>query len=815
MVFQSYLDVDMEETFDFFGHALLDYVRLIFMQAFEDNPGMKTSLRAVFVRFLNFYSNQGILANFAADALQDMGGTDAIDFRNNESTHQSIFATSANPVNDDKSMFDIMYDMTKSAKYDIRYAQRSYGQFDIKLPPAFEASQARKILAGEVIRSGQLLILASQELEEIFEKQNNNTDTMKFVQNLRFGMKHYLKLVKSMESNIQSLHDTEQLVYGENSITYAEDQRKSCLRLKNGAQDAWTSIVLYWLTEMGLLDGSFYADLKVLDEKTIPMFLDYRTKTTPLKTYYCTQNYLLYWTHIVLTHYTANDAQWKDMDNYCKKFNNAREVHKNAGTKRDIKRHAAAELSEEIMSFFAAEGSRKAWWDKNRVLRQMGNLRYIYSQDESPENHRYDRPADPEGIELYDRPGAPGFDGILPGVRGPMLRQENAAEKAERIKEAEERKKRLKEEREAKAQLFKLPFHDRRQAASTNNGRQPNGKAAPKGTPKGTHKGTPKGTPKQPNKANTRGQRKDNIPIEKPRAAATSGAASRKDKERDAANMMGFGNDTAQSNPEKLHDTAESFSADRDHKISEIRRFTDSVFTSQTIDFERWVAFTNEYEVLLDEWTRLSSESWFMINSSYADRVLRDYKQKFKIDDDNAQELLGRVVEMLHEAREEIRAKEEQDAAQLLETTTESTPQDTGSRKERIVKNNASNAQAARKSAVQHLTKGEIKTLHNSLDLHSSDCNGKMLEIQHLLKEGQDLQKRQEIDKTQYEHLSNEYEVLHGDWSDLCLESSRLAKASFSDVEARNYIAHFKTNEDNVEKLFTLIKKILKEAEPK
>ena len=224
-------------------------------------------------------------------------------------------------MSDDKSGFDIEYDKTTNAIEDIRYAQKAYDQFDRVLPTAFTASQARKILAGEVIRSGQLMILASQELQNIGLPQENKD----FIRNLEMAMKHYLKLVKSMESNIQYLHTTVLQGYGENVIvTDPDEERATWLELKEGAETAWNSILYYWLQEMGLSDGSFYQDFHTQEHSAMPLFVEYRRNSTPaLKTYYCTQNYLLYWTHIVLTHYSANDQQWKDMDQYCKKFNKA------------------------------------------------------------------------------------------------------------------------------------------------------------------------------------------------------------------------------------------------------------------------------------------------------------------------------------------------------------------------------------------------------------------------------------------------------------------------------------------------------------
>jgi len=188
--------------------------------------------------------------------MQDMRHQ-TIDFRKNEETHNSIFAASANPVSDNKSGFDIKYERTQTAIGDIRYAQRTYNQFDGNLPTAFTASQARKILAGEVIRSGQLMILASQELQNMIGIPQDHKD---LIQSLELAMKHFLKLVKSMESNIQYLHTTVLPGHGENVIVDPDEERASWLQLKGGAETAWNSILDYWLHEMGLSDAAFYDD---------------------------------------------------------------------------------------------------------------------------------------------------------------------------------------------------------------------------------------------------------------------------------------------------------------------------------------------------------------------------------------------------------------------------------------------------------------------------------------------------------------------------------------------------------------------------
>ena len=649
MTFQSYMDVSMEETFDFFGHAILDYIRLIFMQAFQDDPALKTSLQGVFTQFLDFYSKNGLLANIAAASMQDMRHQ-TIDFRKNEETHNSIFAASANPVSDNKSGFDIKYERTQTAIGDIRYAQRTYNQFDGNLPTAFTASQARKILAGEVIRSGQLMILASQELQNMIGIPQDHKD---LIQSLELAMKHFLKLVKSMESNIQYLHTTVLPGHGENVIVDPDEERASWLQLKGGAETAWNSILDYWLHEMGLSDAAFYDDFLTHEHRALPLFVDYRrNSTSALKTYYCTQNYLLYWTHIVLTHYTANDEQWKDMDTYCQKFNKASTVHNHAGTRREIKRQAAIQQSEEMMDFYAAEGSRKAWWEKNRVLRRRGHLKYIYSQDESPENHRYDRAADQEGIDLYETEGD-----RLPGVRGPMLRQESDAEKKIRMEEAEEKRE---QDKQAKAELFKLPVHDKKEEAL---------KAARHAAKEAKYAAQSQGRNQQPARTNPRGNKnsKAHAPGNPPAHQTTphvppaaSRPASHRDRANEAAEALGLGEFSRKSPLEEYHEQLQDLQNDRFAALTELRQIYNILQRApEGIDFPTYQSFDNRFNIARGEWAHLLRTSSSMLKSQLKDKVSQDYTKLFAAEDKDVENIIRTITETLEQIRDEMLRQEQ------------------------------------------------------------------------------------------------------------------------------------------------------------
>jgi len=617
------------------------------MQAFQDDPALQTSLQGIFTQFLDFYTRNGLLANIAAASMQDMKHQ-AIDFRKNEQTHNSIFAFSANPVSDDKSLFDIAYDRTQAAIVDIRYAQRTYNQFDRALPTAFTASQARKILAGEVIRSGQLMILASQELQNVGIPQENKD----LIVNLEMTMKHYLKMVKSMESNIQYLHTTILPGYGENVIADADEERTTWLQLNAGAESAWNSILHYWLHEMGLPDDSFYQEFHILEHRAMPLFVQYRrNSTSALKTYYCTQNYLLYWTHIVLSHYTANDAQWKDMDTYCNKFNKASTVHNNAGTRREIKRQAALEQSEEIMEFYAAEGSRKAWWEKNRVLRRRGHLKYIYSQDESPENHRYDRPADQEGIDLYETEGD-----RLPGVRGPFLRQESDAEKKIRLEEAKEKRE---QDKQAKAELFKLPVHDKKEEAL---------KAARHAAKEAKYAAQSQGRNQQPARTNPRGNKhsKARDPVHPPAhqtsphvSPAASRPAGHRDRANEAAEGLGLGEFSRKSPLEEYHEQLEDLQHDRFAALTEFKQIFRSLQVSQEMNFETYKSFDDRLNLAQGEWARVQTTSSRMLKSQLKDKVSQDYKNIFAREDQDVTIIIDNIQETMHQLQEDILKQEQ------------------------------------------------------------------------------------------------------------------------------------------------------------
>jgi hypothetical protein len=355
----------------------------------------------------------------------------------------------------------------------------------------------------------------------------------------------------------------------------------------------------------------------------------------------------------VLTHYTANDQQWKDMDTYCNKFNKASTVHNRAGTQREIKRQAAIEQSEEMMEFYAAEGSRKAWWEKNRVLRRRGHLKYIYSQDESPENHRYDRPADQEGIDLYETEGD-----RLPGVRGPMLRQENDAEKKLRLEEAKEKKE---QDRLAKAELFKLPHHDKKEETL---------KAAREAAKEAKHAARSQGRNQQPAQTNTRGKKnsKARAPGNPPALQtpphvppAASRPANHRDRERETAEGLGLGGFSRKSNLDEYHQELNDLQNERFAALTELRQIYNTLQRDQGMDFQMYQSFDNRFNLARGEWAHLQTTSSSMLKSQLKDKISQDYKKLFAAEEQDVQITIDKIQETMQQIQEDILRKEQAD----------------------------------------------------------------------------------------------------------------------------------------------------------
>ena len=149
--------------------------------------------------------------------------------------------------------------------------------------------------------------------------------------------------------------------------------------------------------------------------------------------------------------------------------------------------------------------------------------------------------------------------------------------------------------------------------------------------------------------------------------AASNQAKSRKKQAHAAANDMGFGESTAQSSVQELYDLLDLHSSDRDDMMNQIRRFSQSIRKGQAIEFLQYIAFMDEYQTLQDEWTSESSESSILASSSNTDKVIRDYRKKFDIDDNTVRDLFTGIAAMLQEAETEIREKEEKLAAEKLQ----------------------------------------------------------------------------------------------------------------------------------------------------
>jgi len=304
------------------------------------------------------------------------------------------------------------------------------------------------------------------------------------------------------------------------------------------------------------------------------------------------------------------------------------------------------------MDFYAAEGSRKAWWEKNRVLRRRGHLKYIYSQDESPENHRYDRAADQEGIDLYETEGD-----RLPGVRGPMLRQESDAEKKIRMEEAEEKRE---QDKQAKAELFKLPVHDKKEEAL---------KAARHAAKEAKYAAQSQGRNQQPARTNPRGNKhsKARDPGHPPAhqtpphvPPAASRPASHRDRANEAAEALGLGEFSRKSPLEEYHEQLQDLQNDRFAALTELRQIYNILQRApEGIDFPTYQSFDNRFNIARGEWAHLLRTSSSMLKSQLKDKVSQDYTKLFAAEDKDVENIIRTITETLEQIRDEMLRQEQ------------------------------------------------------------------------------------------------------------------------------------------------------------
>jgi len=401
----SYREMNCEETFKFFKASVLEYVRLIFHFLYRDvtNPNL-AHFDTVFYGFMKFYDVHGLLPTAA---LQGHDDRSTVDFTDRALVHDSVFATSANAKADEKFDENLKKLQDPEAfKYDGLMPDLDA----IYLPPKQNIAEALRTVAGEVIRSASLFIL---ECDEFYKKEK-----VQVAANMSTRLKHVIEQVKGMEC-------TRKLYYQEPP----RNNLDAVITKKTHSDTAWFNCMAFYLFSMGLASApvgnipTYVNTLEALftsyDEELLPLFDEKREqlKTTP-KMYYCTQHYLLYWSHLILTHYTARHAKVLEFKFYCKHFNTTIGLNGIVEKKREREQADREHWNKRIGKFLQKEKRRKAYWVQNRRMRRDGTMLYIYSQ-KTRQPWRITHTEDPNSrqVHLYDNPTAASGSGNLPNQK--------------------------------------------------------------------------------------------------------------------------------------------------------------------------------------------------------------------------------------------------------------------------------------------------------------------------------------------------------------------------------------------------------------
>ena len=323
MAWKHYLEVDCEQTFKFVNASILEYLRLIFHFLYRDrsNPSFKP-FDDVFDGIMGMYEVEGLLPlRYDTNHQADPAHKFTLDFNNRTAVHDSVFATSVNAVTNE--VFDDAMEGMNADNSQVFVYNGVYGNDDIILSHAQGLTQALRTVAGEVIRSSTLLILECDEFLKTTPNEHAETASRE--------LKKMIQTVKAMECN-------RKLYFAEIDNGDATDAVAGTTRLQKTPYSSisWFHYFLMFLFQVGVRSpevppgannyiyvATLTGMLENIELRVVPLLQAEREDGVPAKPYFCTQNYLLYWSHLVLTHYEADSRKVQDLKEYCKHFNSA------------------------------------------------------------------------------------------------------------------------------------------------------------------------------------------------------------------------------------------------------------------------------------------------------------------------------------------------------------------------------------------------------------------------------------------------------------------------------------------------------------
>ena len=280
---KSYLLIDVQQTMSFFQRSLLDYLRLTFWLL--NTTATLESFARVFDGFKNWYQQK--LNYFQIGEWQ------------NAHADSAVFKTAGN---------------ARSTEFDAHRAKIKafldsnstdpLSPTNPDLPAGSSHCEAMVVLAGEVIRSAQML-------HNIF-KEIADPDVTKYMVMLA----RVTECVKFIEFN--------------RKFVALENTGVDAFQLKPDAVAGWPGLFKLFFDRMEMLNamqaGNLYKQSLELEVSAMMQHPKLAEKKSDfVKPYFCSQNYLLLWSRCTLLRYRKGDSEYTALDAYLKQFNQSSE----------------------------------------------------------------------------------------------------------------------------------------------------------------------------------------------------------------------------------------------------------------------------------------------------------------------------------------------------------------------------------------------------------------------------------------------------------------------------------------------------------
>jgi len=366
----SYLRIDVKQAMTFFRRSLLEYIRIVFWLL--KTTSIFGDFSVVFDGFKKWYS---ATFDYFDEAQWQDSDVDA-----------AVFKTAGNFLSD---TFNV--DRANIKKILLRdETADALEPDDGELPNSSSHCRALQVLAGEVIRSAQILHNVIVELKDT-------------------SLANYAHLVVKLPECVKFLEFNRKFVKHPSTGDQFE--------VRSDATQGWRAVVEMFFKRADLLgectNGLDYGSgLQTLvnDMIGLPNFVN-STPDVVVKPYFCSQNYLVLWARCTLLRYKKNDTEYKDLEAYLKQFNQSSE-HLFKASKKNQDTETAKKRTEEYrkLSEYRDIKTKGIYWHEQNVkLKKNGQYTKFYiasSDDRRLKNGMMQEATPEERAEYHSMPGA-------------------------------------------------------------------------------------------------------------------------------------------------------------------------------------------------------------------------------------------------------------------------------------------------------------------------------------------------------------------------------------------------------------------------